>query len=318
MVRSLTNGLVALAVLALAAGASAQGWRGQGHVNGKVTDESGKPIEGVTVKMALPEAGGAVDTKTNKNGEWSLGGLGRGNWQVDFIKAGYETRRISVPVEELSRQPTIPTVMKVAAPDANQVIAEGLKQANTLIAAQRYAEAQAVFADLQAKYPQAFQLELQIARAYDKEGAYDKEIEHLKKYLEKDPSNVGVALLTGGVMIAKGNVDEGKKLLSGIDDTKVTEPAVFLNVGITLMNKNKPRDALTFFEKTVTRFPDYPDGYYYRGITELNVGASTRPDDKAAGDKMIDAGKADLTKFVAMAPNAPEAETARKMLEQLK
>jgi tetratricopeptide (TPR) repeat protein len=310
--------VVMVALLGFAAAASAQSWRGQGHVNGKVTDESGKPIEGVVVKMTLPSEKGALDTKTNKNGEWSIGGIARGNWQVDFEKPGYETRRISVPVEELTRQPTIPTVMSVAAPDANQIIADGLAKATALIKEQKFADAQAVFAGLQATYPQAYQLELQIARAYDAEGAYDKEIEHLKKYLEKDPGNVGVALLTGGIMIAKGNADEGKQLLQTIDDSKVTEPVVFVNTGITLLNKNKPKDALLFFDKAVTRFPESPDGYYYRGITQLNVGATIRPDDKAASDKLIEAGKADLTKFVAMAPNAPEAEMARKMLEQLK
>ena len=59
------------------------------------------------------------------------------------------------------------------------------------------------------------------------------------------------ALLTGGVIIAKGDVEEGKRVLATVDDSKVTEPAAFLNVGITLLNKNKPKDALTFFDKTV-------------------------------------------------------------------
>jgi tetratricopeptide (TPR) repeat protein len=315
---NLRAGMVTFIVLAFAAAASAQGWRGQGHVNGKVTDESGNPLEGVVVKMVLPSEKGTVDTKTNKKGEWSIGGIGRGNWQVDFEKAGYETRRISVPVDELSRQPSIPTTMKLAAPDANKIIADGLATANGYIKERKFAEAQAVFADLMAKYPQAYQLELQIARAYDGEGDYDKEIDHLKKYIEHDPNNIAVKLLTGSVMIAKGNSDEGKALLQTIDDAKVPEAAVFVNAGITLLNKNKPKDALIFFEKAVSRFPDSPDGYYYRGITQLGIGSSISADDKAAGDKLIQAGKADLTKFLAMAPNAPEAEAAKKMLESVK
>lgn len=310
-------GIVALALLGMAATAWAQAWRGQGHVAGKVADEAGKPIEGVTVKFFLPGANGGTDVKTNAKGEWSLGGIAGGAWQVDFIKQGYEPRHITVDIEELSRIPPIETVMKKAV-DPNEVIAAEMKKATALVADKKFDEALAVYTDLQARYPQAYRLEIQIARVYDAEGAYDKEIEHLKKYIEKDPNDVFVKLLTGGVMIAKGNAEEGKQLLATVDDSKVTEPSIFLNVGITLLNQNKPKDAITFFEKTVGRFPDYPDGYYYRGITNLQLGASTRPDDQAAGDKLLQAARADLGKFVQMAPNAPEAAAARKMLEQLK
>ncbi len=317
MFKRLVIGAAVLGVLAAAATSSAQGWRGQGRVAGKVTDEAGKPVEGVTVKLFLPSANGGTDTKTNGKGEWVLGGVAGGLWQVDFLKQGYEARRISVDVQELSRIPAIETVL-VKAVDPNAIIADQLKKASALVADRKFAEAQAVYADLQAKYPQAYQLEIQVARAYDAEGAYDKEIEHLKKYLEKDPNNVGIKLLTGGVMIAKGNAEEGKQLLTTVDDSKVTEPAVFLNVGITLLNQNKPKDAMIFFEKTVGRFPAYPDGYYYRGITNLQIGTALRPDNQAEGDKVLGAAKADLAKFVEMAPAAPEAAAAKKMLEQLK
>ena len=99
--------LVALAALALASGASAQMWRGQGHVSGKVTDEAGNPIAGVIVKANLPSADGGTSAKTNKKGEWSIGGVAGGNWQLDFTKDGYEPRRISVRLQELSRIPPV-------------------------------------------------------------------------------------------------------------------------------------------------------------------------------------------------------------------
>lgn len=308
---------VAVAVLLVAASAWAQGWRGQGRMAGKVTDESGAPLDGVVVKCYLPSASGGTEAKTNKKGEWSLGGVAGGTWQLDFSKAGYETRQISVAVQELTRIPTIEIVLKKAAPDANQVIAAELQKASALVKEKKFAEAQAVYSDLLLKYPQAYQLELQIARAYDLEGAYDKEIEHLKKYLERDPGNVGIKLLTGGMMIARGNADEGKALLATVDDAQITEPAVLLNVGIDLLNKKKPNDAMDFFNRTITRFPEYPDAYYYRGVTELSLSAQLS-EDKPASAKMLEAGKADLTKFLAMAPNAPEAEAAKKMLDQLK
>jgi predicted Zn-dependent protease len=310
--------LVALAVLTLAATASAQAWRGQGRMWGKVSDESGKPIEGVTAKLVLPALNGGLDTKTNKKGEWSAGGLGSGAWQVDFIKEGYETRRITVDVQQMESKPAIEITLKKAAPDPNQIVAGEMKRAAALVIEKKFAEAQAIYTDLLMKYPQAYQIELTVARAYHAEGAFDKEIEHLKKFIEKDPGNVEVKLLTGAIMIQKGNAAEGQALLNSVDDAAVKDPMVFVNTGINLLNQNKAKEAMPFFEKAITRFPESPDAFYYRGITEVQLGTTVRPDNPAEGDKLLTAGKADLAKFLQMAPNAPEAAVAQKMLEQLR
>jgi tetratricopeptide (TPR) repeat protein len=318
MVKRLVAVAAAFLVLAVAASASAQGWRGQGRVSGKVTDESGKALEGVVVKLFLPSENGGLETKTNKKGEWAVAGIARGGWAIDFLLDGYEPRRISVNIQEMERLPMIETVMKKAAPDPNTLIAEEVKKASALVAEKKYGEAQAIYAALLAKYPQAYQLEIQIARAYHLEDKHDLEIEHFKKYLEKNPDDVQVKLLAGSEMISKGNPEEGKALLASIDESQVKEAAVFVNVGINLLNQNKAVDALPFFEKAIARFPNDPDAYYYRGITNIQLAASKSGDSKEEGQKLLAAGKADLEKFVAMAPSAPEAELAKKMLEQLK
>jgi tetratricopeptide (TPR) repeat protein len=309
----------AVVVLVLAAGtASAQMWKGTGRIAGKCLDEAGKPIEGVKVKIFLPAGNGGTETTSGKKGDWAIGGINSGAWQVDLIKEGYETKRVTANVEQMNPAPPMDIVMKKAAPDANQIIAAEMKKASGLLTEKKYAEAQAVYADLLAKYPQAYQLELPIARAYHAEGAFDKEIEHLKKYLEKEPNNVEVKLLTGAEMIQKGNAEEGKALLASVDDTAVKDPMVFVNVGINLMNQNKAKDALPFFERAIARFPDSPDAYFYRGMTNVQLGTGIRPDNQAEGDKVIAAGKADLAKFIQMAPNAPETPAAQKMLDALK
>jgi tetratricopeptide (TPR) repeat protein len=305
-------------VLAFAATASAQAWRGQGRTWGKVSDESGRPIEGVTVKLFLPALNGGLEIKTSKKGDWSAGGLGSGAWQVDFIKDGYETRRITVDVQQMESKPAIEITLKKAAPDPNQIVAAEMKRAAALVIDKKFAEAQAIYADLLMKYPQAYQIELTIARAYHAEGAFDKEIEHLKNYIARDPGNVEVKLLTGAIMIQKGDPAEGQALLNSVDDAAVKDPMVFVNTGINLLNQNQAKNAFLFFEKAVARFPESPDAYYYRGITEVQLGTTIRPDNQAEGDKLLAAGKADLAKFLQMAPNAPEAPVAQKMLEQLK
>lgn len=318
MVKRLVTVFAAIALFAVVGTASAQIWRGSGRMAGKVTDEAGKPIEGVKIKIFLPSANGGTDTTSSKKGDWGFGGITSGAWQVDFSKEGYETRKLTVDIEQLTPKPPMEIVMKKAAPDANQVIAAELKRASGLVAEKKYVEAQAVYSDLLAKYPQAFQLELSIARAYHAEGAYDKEIEHLKNYIAKDPDNVEIKLLAGAEMIQKGNPEEGKALLASVDDSAVKDPMVFVNVGINLMNQNKAKEALVYFEKAIAHFPASPDAYFYRGMVNVQLGTTTRPDNPAEGDKFLAAGKADLAKFVEMAPSAPEAAAAKKMLEALK
>jgi len=317
MLRTYRVLLTALMVFGLAALASAQGWRGQGRVAGKVTDESGKPLEGVVVKLFLPTADGGTEIKTNSKGEWAIAGIASGAWQVDFVKPGFETRRITIPLQELTRIPTVETVMKNAV-DPNAEIKEALVKAAELVNQKKFAEAREIYESVLAKYPQAHQVEPYIARSYYAEGQFDKAIEYLRSALANDPENVEVKLLLGSVLLERGDADEGQKILSTIDESRVKDPLIFLNVGIGLLNKNKAKEALPYFAKTVTRFPVFADGYYYRGLTMVQIGMMIRPDNQAEGDKQIQAGKADLQKFVQMAPDAPEAAVAKNLLEQIK
>jgi tetratricopeptide (TPR) repeat protein len=297
---------VSVAVFGALVTLSAAQFRGLGRINGKVTDESGAPLPGVAVVARLTR-GGEMKAKTNKNGEWVIGGIASGEWHLDFTREGYETRQISVGVSEHERLPPIEIVLKKAAAvvDPNVEIREALTAASKLLDEKKFAAARASYEALLAKYPEVHQLYPLIARTYYGEKQYEKSIEQLRLALQKEPANVEVQLLLGNILVEAGKTEEGKKVLESIDETKVKDPTTFLNVGIALFNQNKPAEAVTYFDRTVTRFPDYPDGYYYRGITRLQMG------DQAAA-------KADLTKFVAMAPSAPDAATAKKILEQLK
>jgi Tfp pilus assembly protein PilF len=308
----------ALAMLVAGTSAWAQGWRGQGRLSGKVTDEGGKPLANVTIKLFLPAENGGLDAKTNKKGEWAVAGLGRGNWNIDFTLEGYEPRRVAVALQEMERLPMMETVMKKAAPDPNVVIAEELNKANGFVGEKKFTEAHQVYNDLLTRFPQVIQLHIQVARAYHIEGKHDLEIAEFKKYLAQKPDDVQVKLLAGSEMISQGDPEEGKALLASIDESQVQEAAVFVNVGINLLNQNKPADAMPFFDKAIARFPDSPDAYYYRGITAIQLSTAKAGENKAEADTLVASGKGDLEKFVAMAPAAPEAELAKKMLEQLK
>ena len=50
--------------------------------------------------------------KTNKKGEWAINGVGGGQWYLDFTKDGFETRKITVPINELDHVPPMEIAIK--------------------------------------------------------------------------------------------------------------------------------------------------------------------------------------------------------------
>lgn len=291
--------------LLMATSAGAQDWRGMGRMNGTVKDDSGQLVEGVVVKAHRVGSDGGPQARTNKKGEWVIAGIASGSWDLDFDKPGYETRKQSASIIELTRNPPVETTLKKTAADPNVAIVADLNKAADLISQQKFAEARAIYEDILAKHPEAHQVEPYIARTYHAEHNLEAAIQHLRAALAKDPNNIEVKLLLANVLAEKGNAEESRQIMATIDESKITTPSTLLNIGIGMLNAKKPDQALVWFDKTVARFPQYPDAYYYRGITKLQEGKT-------------DAAKTDLTKFVEMAPNAPEAATAKAILEKLK
>ncbi|MEX2661434.1 MAG: tetratricopeptide repeat protein, partial [Vicinamibacterales bacterium] len=296
--------LITLAIFVSVSGAVAQEWRGMGRVGGFVLDEdTGQPLEGVVVKANLPTSGnrGPGESKSKKNGEWAVGGLARGEWALDFSKEGYETRSISIRVSEMGRIPPMEVKLKKKPPpvvDPNVVIKEQLTQAAAMMNAKQFADARKIYEELAAQYPEVKQFRPLIARTYYGEGNRKAAIEHLRKAVAQDPENLEVKLLLGNTLMEEGQADEARQILESIDDSKVTDPAMFLNAGIALVNERKHAEAVVWFEKAIARFPQHADGYYYRGIANLSLAKTPE-------------AKADLEKYVSMAPaDAPELATA--------
>lgn len=299
------------AVCVSATGAFAQDWRGMSRAAGKVLDaDSGQPLDGVTIKAMLPQSGNrGPESRSNAKGDWSIGGVASGVWAVDFIREGYETRSISLPIGGGGGGRPVEIRLKkkaAAAADPNDEIRERLTAAAALMSNKQYAEARAVYEALAAKHPDVKQFRPLIARTHHSEGNKALAIEHLRRAAAQDPANVEVQLLLGSTLMEDGKADEARQVLAAVDESKVMDPTVYLNIGIALINDKKQMDAVTWFDKAIARFPDQSDAYYYRGISNLSLGKTAE-------------AKADLEKYVSIAPtDAPELATAKKILESIK
>jgi hypothetical protein len=85
--------------LAAAAPLLAQDWKGMGRLEGRVLDPDGKPVEGASVTLDLPERGGGGPTaKSDKKGRWAVGGIVAGKWNADINAPGYVLKKITIPL----------------------------------------------------------------------------------------------------------------------------------------------------------------------------------------------------------------------------
>jgi cytochrome c-type biogenesis protein CcmH/NrfG len=169
-----------------------------------------------------------------------------------------------------------------------------------------YGAARAIYEQLAAEHPQVKQFKPLIARAHYGEGNKAKATELLREAVAADPGNVEVTMLLGNLLMETGKAEEAKALLSSVDDSKIVDPVIYVNIAIAMINESKHADAMPWLDKAIARFPDQADAYYYRGISYLAIGKQAE-------------AKADLQKFVGMAkPDSPELPIAKKILESIK
>lgn len=340
--------------------------RGTGRLQGNVFDKnSGAPVEGATITVALP--GGStrpIVTKSDRKGHWAALGMTSGQWNVDISAPGYVTSRGTASVSEVTSAPAIRTELEpeakpepapaaVAAPagpaisrEAVEAIKEGQELlriaagevvtnppattagaatagSHAITPAEVKENAQRAVADFEKALPMIpedkpelrdvkNQVLAVLAQAYYKAGNTKDAIATFEKLESLDPSTAtpDAAHTTRNVLLANLYLEnkqlaEAKALLEKLPPGAVTDPTVYINFGILFMNNTKPADAITYFTKAIDMNVKAPDGYYYRGLAEVQ-------------SNKYAAAKADLQRVLVLAPDSPEAGEAKQILASLK
>jgi predicted Zn-dependent protease len=295
-------------VLAIGATATAQS-RGNHRLTGKVLDEAGAPVAAAQVRAAKkgelkPEV--FTDT-TNEKGEYTLNGLAAGEWIIEAMKDGVGAKQVAATLMDGERTKTLDlTIAKPAPPppDASVEIMAEDKRAVDLAQAGKIAEARKIYEDMLVKYPAAYGLHMRVASLYAAEGNAVKGLEHIKLALEKEPENVDFKVLHADLLMETGEKDAARKILESVDLAQVKDTRVFVNWAINDINAGKADEAVALLTKLIAQFPNDATFLYYRG--RAYIVATKLPE-----------AKADLEKFVAAAPTAPQAADAKRLLEQL-
>jgi len=284
--------------------------RGNARLVGKVVDEQGQPVPDVTVRAQMTGQTDVLSAKSDKKGEWRLNGAANGEWKVELSKEGLETAVEVIEVKENNAPPLSVKLSKKGAAKADPMaeVNGQVQKAAELAQAGKIPEARKIYEELLTKYPQIYQLEGFIARTYAAENNIPPALEHLNVNLEKekDPAQLTeLKLFQAELLMEKGDKAAANEILSAIDMKAVKDPYTFVNQAINLINDKKGPEAVELLTKLIAQFPTTNELYYYRGRAYV------------ASDKLDDA-RADLEKFVSLAPNAKEAADAKKILDQIK
>ena len=284
---------------------------GRGRMYGTVTEEgTSKPLEGVTVKLFFPRANAyhTPEPKTDAEGKWSVNYVRGGLWNLDFIKDGYETKKISFLVDERAGivKPSIDLKLKkLEGAAAAQSIVEEIKKAAALITENKIDQALTELQTIEAKYQGQAGIEivyLYMGNCYSQKTDYQKAIEFYLKALEKFPNNRELILCIGNAYGNLNNFDKATEWFNKLSIDDIGNIDTLYNIGVIAYNKGDFDRALTFFQKAIEINPEFTEGLFQLGMTYTAL------------DKPKEAVET-LKKFMQLDPQSPNYESAKAVVE---
>jgi tetratricopeptide (TPR) repeat protein len=259
-----------LTLLIIAAAGFGQGYKGQGRVTGLVTDQDGKPLAGVKVKLFSLKGQSGFETTTDESGEWKALYIRGGSWNLDFDKPGYMPKKLSAEVKEFERNKQIEVRMeKMEGLLITEELKAALKDGNALYEAQKYEEAIASYQKIIEANPEAYVIYKNIGNCHFQLQKYDLAEEYYKKVLDKDPQNADAMMLIGNCYANRGQDEKAMEWYEKIEFEKITDQMVLFNIGSNFTKQSKLDQALKYYKRAVEVQPDFLDAIYQLGLTYL-------------------------------------------------
>lgn len=297
-------------IAALGFGAST-GWAQTGTARGKVTDEAGKALEGVVVHIEF--LGGvkhAVDTKTNKKGEYTQVGLQPGQYKISAAKEGYRGAYAETKIG-LGDATYVPDLKldsgagKAAAAQAeNEELNAIFKKGFDAAQAGKLDEAEAAYKEVIAKspaVPQAY-FNLGFVQAQKKDWAAAEA--SFKKSLELKPDYDEAKALLMNVYADSGQKDKAMAMAAEAGNSK--NPRTLMGLGVMYLNAGDADKAHEAFTKAEAADATLAEVQYFLGTIAVQKGNT-------------DEGVARLEKYLSMNPTNPQSKsTAEGLLQALK
>ncbi len=338
--------LIVGATILMVLPASAQDWKGRGRIQGRVTTESGEPIEGakVTVYLDGDHSKGPEATTTNKKGRWSVGGLRRGHWSIRIEKDGFVPREGAEDVSELKAGR--PTTVELRNLDDTEEAKKGrevrgwIDQAQTAFQQKKYAEARELYKKAlpelkEDSHPSVYKA---IAQTYLLEGDLTEAAKSLNQVFAATPDDPEALKLYASILGQQGQTDEAIATLKRLIEVNPEDTESIQLIANILVGEGREEEAQVYIDQLPEGKGVNPDAYLNLGVDEYNANNFTEAlvyfnkaiaqDDQSAtaywyralaylatGD--TEASKADFRKMIELDPDGPNAAQATEFLSSL-
>jgi tetratricopeptide (TPR) repeat protein len=294
---------------------------GEGRVIGTVMDGQNKPIQGAKILVTLPGVASYKQEKTSdKAGKFTLLILdATKEYKVRIEKEGFQ------PFEE-ALKPTIQETLRIsytlapvpeAVPAADPAAAKELEGKNEAVLAYNAGVgklkaddkvgATASFEEALKLNPDLIEAYAVLADLYVEQKKYPQAIAAAERVLQTKPADAGALTALYDAAQATGDKAKADVALNGmLAGAPGRETAIrLLNKGVTDFNENRMPEAISAFERAEKADPTLAKAHYMLGLAYVNT------DNKP---KAVE----HFAKFLEMAPNDENADTAKAMLEELK
>lgn len=305
-----------VAALALAAPVAAQS---TGMIKGVVTDDKGQPVEGAKVFIEMQGGTGRkYEGKTDKKGEFIQIGLGGGSYKVTAEK------------DRLGSSPVTVTVRAARAAQANLMLGGGVQSTEAAAksaelkkifeegvafsTAGKHAEAIERFTAGTVASPNCYDCFNNIGFSYAQLKEWDKAEAAYKKSIEVRSDDAAAYNGLATVYNAQRKFDLAAEVsakatelsgsLNAAGGSAGNADALF-NQGVILWNAGKVADAKKSFEGAIAANPSHSEAHYQLGMALVNEG-------NLAG------AATEFEAYLKLAPEGPNAATAKSLVAQLK
>jgi tetratricopeptide (TPR) repeat protein len=284
--------------------------RGQAKMLGSVLDEeTGQPIEGVTVKAYFPGTETYIDPSptTDKDGKWKALFIRTGVWNLSFEKAGYYPQKLSYRVgfEMGAKTPEIEVrLKKMKGIDVQAEVRDEIERGNALLAEKKNEEALAVFQSILEKNPEFYIIKTNIGSCHFAMENYEKALENFLQVQEKQPDRSDLLIAISNAYNAWGKQDQAMEWYAKIPLSDIRDIDSAYNAGAAFSTSGNQAEALKYFQRAVEIDPQFADGYYQLGLCHVALGSNA---------EAIEA----LQKSIELAPDSANAATAKAIIEVL-
>jgi tetratricopeptide (TPR) repeat protein len=325
---------------------------GQGSIHGKVLNTDGKGLQNAQVVVeSITRRGNALtvnsqdQTKTNRNGEYSISGLYNGQYRVTIMVDGkavmvrgdktgddlYVANGLDVSVNfNLKDAPATAPPTPAAAPAAGAAGAAGaapprdtkaaeadrknaaetktaFDAGKAAMASNNFDEAIKQFSLAAEKDPKQHVIFGNLGVAYSSAKKYEDSANAYRKAIELKPDEPPYFANLSLALANSGKFDEANEAVAKAAalDPKMAGQSYY-NLGAILTNRGKSKEAVEAFKKSIEVDPQNANAFYQLGIAYFG-----------APDTIPQAVPA-LENYLKLQPTGPNAEAAKQLIEAAK